>query len=76
MCITPRKKISISKWKIRQGKWYSLNLKKIEDRTNLVKCSNCSGYKLSHRVCPHCGYYNGKQIVTIKSKSRETIIES
>jgi ribosomal protein L32 len=30
---------------------------------NLVKCPNCGEYILSHRVCKHCGYYNGKQVL-------------
>lgn len=25
-------------------------------------CSNCGDMKLSHRVCPSCGFYNGKLI--------------
>ena len=29
----------------------------------LVKCSQCGEYKRSHRVCPACGYYNGKLVV-------------
>ncbi len=31
-------------------------------------CSHCSQPKPPHRVCPHCGYYNGKQAVTMKEK--------
>ena len=30
-------------------------------------CSNCSEVKLQHRVCPNCGYYNGRSIVTPKA---------
>ncbi|HET7615715.1 MAG TPA: 50S ribosomal protein L32 [Bacillales bacterium] len=29
----------------------------------MVKCDNCGEYKLSHRVCPECGNYNGKNVV-------------
>lgn len=30
-----------------------------------VKCSNpaCGKMKLPHRVCPDCGFYNGKKVV-------------
>lgn len=30
----------------------------------LVKCTQCGEYKRPHRVCPACGYYNGKQVIT------------
>lgn len=29
----------------------------------LMKCPNCGELKSPHRVCPHCGYYNGRQVV-------------
>jgi large subunit ribosomal protein L32 len=30
---------------------------------NLVTCPKCSLKKLPHHVCPHCGYYDGKQVI-------------
>ncbi len=30
----------------------------------LSVCPNCEEKKLPHRVCPSCGYYKGKQIIT------------
>ncbi|HEU5140422.1 MAG TPA: 50S ribosomal protein L32 [Bacillales bacterium] len=29
----------------------------------MVECDNCGEYKLSHRVCPECGSYNGNNVV-------------
>lgn len=29
----------------------------------LVQCPQCNEPKLSHRICPECGYYNGKEVV-------------
>ncbi|WP_099222373.1 50S ribosomal protein L32 [Listeria costaricensis] len=26
------------------------------------ECSNCGEMKLSHRVCPECGHYDGKDV--------------
>ncbi len=26
-------------------------------------CSHCKRPKLDHRVCPNCGYYNGREVV-------------
>ena len=28
----------------------------------LAECDNCGENRLPHHVCPHCGYYNGKEI--------------
>ena len=28
-----------------------------------VKCDNCGELKLTHRVCPACGYYNDVKVV-------------
>ena len=31
---------------------------------------------LTHRVCPVCGYYNWKQVITIKTKSKNDVIDA
>lgn len=31
---------------------------------HVVTCSNCSAPSLSHRVCPTCGHYAGRSIVS------------
>lgn len=31
---------------------------------NLVECSNCGELKLSHHICPSCGFYNKKEVVS------------
>ncbi len=33
----------------------------------LSRCAQCGGSVLSHRVCPSCGYYRGRQVIPIKS---------
>ena len=35
---------------------------------NLHRCPQCQKSIISHRACPHCGYYKGQQVVTIKEK--------
>ncbi len=32
---------------------------------HLVECKNCRDYKLPHRVCESCGYYNGRQVLEV-----------
>lgn len=34
--------------------------------TGVSTCSNCGQPKLSHRVCPNCGHYNGRKILETK----------
>ena len=34
----------------------------------LSTCPQCKAPKLPHRVCPSCGYYNGKAVVIIEEK--------
>jgi large subunit ribosomal protein L32 len=34
---------------------------------NLIECPQCHELKLSHIVCPKCGYYNGEQVVAKKA---------
>lgn len=38
----------------------------------LQECSHCHEPKLAHRVCPNCGYYNGRLTIEMKSKADET----
>ena len=33
------------------------------EAAGLVACTHCGELIKSHQVCPHCGYYNGKQIL-------------
>jgi large subunit ribosomal protein L32 len=33
---------------------------------SVSECPQCHSPKLSHRVCPTCGMYNGRQIVTVE----------
>lgn len=32
---------------------------------NLSKCPNCHELKLPHHVCPHCGYYKGREVIEV-----------
>ncbi len=29
----------------------------------MIKCSQCGAFKMPHRVCKECGYYDGKEVV-------------
>ena len=34
----------------------------------LVECPECHTLKQPHKVCPSCGYYNGKKVVETEKK--------
>ncbi|MDD5496143.1 MAG: 50S ribosomal protein L32 [Candidatus Omnitrophica bacterium] len=38
---------------------------------NLSVCPECKKLRMPHRVCPHCGYYNGKPVVVIEAKEKK-----
>lgn len=29
----------------------------------IILCSHCRRPHLAHRVCPHCGYYAGREVI-------------
>jgi large subunit ribosomal protein L32 len=34
----------------------------------VTECPHCHEPKLPHRACPHCGYYNGMEIIEVKEE--------
>ena len=76
MTIGPKKKISTRKGHTRHSTWQTINLKKISEKYQVAKCTNCGSKKLAYRVCPSCGYYKGKQVITIKSKTSAKVIDA
>lgn len=41
------------------------------ESTSLSKCTQCNSPKLSHQICPQCGFYNGELILPRKVKSKK-----
>ena len=37
-----------------------------------TKCLQCAHPVLPHHVCPHCGYYRGRQVITVQEKKKKT----
>lgn len=71
----PRKKLSKSRRRRRHGMWQRVNLKRLS-KYSVAKCGQCGADKLSHRICPSCGYYKGKQVLTIKSKEKTEVLDA
>ncbi|MCK4524031.1 50S ribosomal protein L32 [candidate division WOR-3 bacterium] len=57
----PKKRTSSSKGKKRRTHW---KIQKID----LIICPNCGHKMRRHRVCPECGQYRGKEMITIKKE--------
>ena len=30
-----------------------------------TQCANCGAHKMSHHMCPSCGYYRGRQVLVL-----------
>ncbi len=39
--------------------------------TRLIQCSNCGEMRLAHSVCPKCGHYQGREIISVEEKSKK-----
>ncbi|HHX96605.1 MAG TPA: 50S ribosomal protein L32 [Clostridia bacterium] len=51
-----------SKAVVRRRRAELMKLKKV----GFVLCTNCHEPKLPHRVCPACGHYKGREVVSSK----------
>ncbi len=38
---------------------------------NLVQCSNCGELRLSHTVCPSCGHYQGREVISVSKEEKK-----
>ena len=50
----PKRRWSKARTGLRRSTW------KLENK-NLVECPHCHEKMMQHRVCPSCGYYDGKK---------------
>lgn len=33
---------------------------------NIVRCNNCGEMRLPHTVCSHCGFYKGREVISVE----------
>ncbi|WP_443686998.1 50S ribosomal protein L32 [Phascolarctobacterium succinatutens] len=52
----PKRKMSKARRDRRRANW-KLSV------PGMVECPQFNEMKMPHRVCPECGYYNGKQVI-------------
>jgi len=62
----PKKKTSVSRRGLRRaGQHHKLY------RKHPMSCNNCGAHVMPHTVCPSCGHYKGKEILTVASQEEE-----
>ncbi len=59
MAVVPKRKHSKARQAKKRANWKLTS-------PNLVECPQCRELKLSHRVCPQCGFYKNKVVVESK----------
>lgn len=37
----------------------------------LIECKECRKLKPAHMICPFCGYYAGREVITIEKKEKK-----
>ena len=72
----PKKKTSQHRKRRRHSMRQRLQLKKLENRVQLVKSADSGEYAMAHHVCLKSGMYKGKQVLTVKTKSKSKIIDA
>lgn len=53
----PKRRVSKARRDKRRSSVWKMNA------PELATCSQCGSLKRAHRVCPDCGYYNGRLVV-------------
>ena len=56
----PKGKISKARRDKRRNSHWKLSL------PGMAKCPKCGEMKLAHRMCKACGYYNGREVKSVK----------
>ncbi len=58
----PKYKMSRSNTRARKAEW-----KKALKTVDLAECPQCHKPKMQHRACEACGYYKGRNVITVKT---------
>ena len=56
----PKRRISKARGRKRRTHW-------VLPLPTLIECAHCGEKKRSHRVCPHCGYYQGMEVQEVEA---------
>jgi large subunit ribosomal protein L32 len=59
--------MAVPKRKMSKSKIRSRRRASKADVVQTKSCPECGAAQQSHRVCPSCGYYKGRQVLTVES---------
>lgn len=74
--IVPKKKRSQSKKRIRHATRATNLIKYWTKKIQLVTDKDTGNVTRSHRVDMKTGYYKGKQVMNVKSSSKDTVVDA
>jgi large subunit ribosomal protein L32 len=57
----PKEKHSKARTRKRKANWKA-------KKPSLVLCPQCHQPKQPHRVCPECGYYDGREVIAMEEE--------
>ena len=55
----PKNKVSKARRNSRRANWKLT-------APNMGECPQCREYKMPHKVCKSCGYYDGKEVIKVE----------
>lgn len=55
----PKNKVSKARRNSRRANWKLT-------APSMVECPQCREFKMPHKVCKSCGYYDGKEIIKVE----------
>jgi large subunit ribosomal protein L32 len=65
MAAEPKGKTSKARTHSRRSANWKLSL------PGIVECPRCRKMRLSHRVCKSCGYYDGRQVISVDTDKKK-----
>ena len=60
--------MAVPKWNRSKSKQGQRRMHLFLKTSKLLVCQNCKKSIPSHRACPYCGFYRGKEVVDVLSK--------
>jgi len=76
MCLLSKERIDpmtgVPKKRVSRGKQGNRRSHHRLTLPSLMDCPQCRQRKLQHYVCPHCGYYRGRQVLKVDAEATQS----